>query len=222
MNSVEARTGRTRLADPAANQRDDPATDQMPGNAEAGRSRAAVRQIASGVAVLAVDTGRAMHGVTVSSLTAVSRDPLLVGLCLHRGSQFLSLLQAHRSFAVSVLDATQAEPAKWFSDPRRPHGRAQFEHVPWQPDRISGAPFIVGALAWLSARLVRIVDAGDHELLLAEVTGGSVGRGRPLLNHAGRLHEVTTMTLVSPASASRSDDTDSQAAGQHSGRSQQP
>ncbi|MFY1634215.1 flavin reductase family protein [Solwaraspora sp. WMMB335] len=206
----------------AAGQLDDRSAGVTSGGVdEATENRAAVRQIASGVAVLTVGTGPAMHGVTVSSLTAVSRDPLLIGLCLHRRSQFLSLLKTHRSFAVSVLDAAQAEPAKWFSNPDRPRGRAQFDRVRWQPDRISGAPLIVGALAWLSARLVRVVDAGDHELLLAEVTGGSAADGQPLLNHGGRLHEVTTMIPIPPAPTRHADEENNRTAGRRTGRAEQ-
>ncbi|MFY1701792.1 MULTISPECIES: flavin reductase family protein [Micromonospora] len=178
----------------------DPATDP------AAAHRAAVRLIASGVAVLTLTVGGEMHGVTVSSLTAVSRDPLLVGICLNHRSAFLGLVKSRRLFAVSVLDATQADAARWFADPRRPRGRAQFDQIDWEGDRTSGAPLIGGAMAWMSCRLVTGVDAGDHELLLAEVLQGSAREGRPLLSFQGGLHRVltTSPTPRGPAPAGRS------------------
>jgi flavin reductase (DIM6/NTAB) family NADH-FMN oxidoreductase RutF len=152
--------------------------------------RAALRRIASGVGVLTVRSGPDLHGTTVSSLTAVSRDPLLVGLCLVHDSMGLALLKACRTFAINVLDTTQTMTARWFADSRRPRGRAQFDRVEWEPDPSSGAPLIDGALAWLSCRLVANVEAGDHELLVAEVVGGSAREGQPLLSFAGQLHQV--------------------------------
>ncbi|MBP2706825.1 flavin reductase [Microbispora sp. RL4-1S] len=152
--------------------------------------RAALRRIASGVGVLSVRTGVTMHGTTVSSLTAVSRDPLLVGLCLVHDSVGLGLLKRRRDFAINILNTAQAATARWFADPSRPRGPEQFDRVEWKPDLFSGAPLIDGALAWLSCRLVATVDAGDHELLLAEVVDGAAREGEPLLNFGGRLHQV--------------------------------
>lgn len=152
--------------------------------------RSALRRIASGVGVLSVRSGATMHGTTVSSLTAVSRDPLLVGLCLVHDSVGLSLLKSRRTFAISVLNTGHETTARWFADPSRPHGPAQFDRVEWVPDRFSGAPLIEDALAWLSCRLVATVDAGDHELLIAEIVDGTAHEGEPLLSFAGQLHQA--------------------------------
>lgn len=158
--------------------------------------RAALRRIASGVGVLSVRSDVTMHGTTVSSLTAVSRDPLLVGLCLVHDSVGLGLLKHRRVFAINILNTAQVAMARWFADPSRPRGPAQFDPVEWKPDRFSDAPLIDGALAWLSCRLVTTVDAGDHELLLAEVVDGTAREGEPLLNFAGQLHQAELTASV--------------------------
>src|SRR5689334_18205603 len=153
------------------------------------RNRFALRRLASGVAVLTfLDGGRA-HATTVSSVTAVSREPLLVGLCLGRGSLFARLVATTgQRFAVNILGAVQAELASWFADPNRPKGIAQFDCVEWTPDRFSGAPLIAGSLAGLGCRLTDTFVAGDHRVLLAEVVTGQAGSGAPLLSFAGQLH----------------------------------
>ncbi|SCF38318.1 flavin reductase family protein [Micromonospora mirobrigensis] len=151
--------------------------------------RRAVRQIASGVAVLTVRHGQAVHGTTVSSLTAVSREPLLVAACLHRRSSFTDLALAARRFSVNVLGSAQALVAGWFADPDRPAGAAQFDCVRWRPDPAGGGPLIDGSLASFSCALVDCVTAGDHRILLAEVTAGAAGEGSPLLHFSGRLHD---------------------------------
>jgi flavin reductase len=167
------------------------------------RARRALCQLASGVAVLTYRDGDDAHGATVSAVTAVSRDPLLIGFCLRRGSRFARLVAATgQRVAVNVLDTRQAMLAKWFADPKRPSGLAQFDGVDCQPDDYSGAPLIKGSLAWLSCRLMTRVGAGDHYILLAEGMDGILGRGQPLLSFADQLHD-TTLRNVPRRSADR-------------------
>jgi len=151
--------------------------------------RFAVRQFASGVAVLTVAHGGRVQGTTVSAMTAVSRQPLLIGACLRPESVFMRLVGDRRRFAVNVLTARQAQLAGWFADPERPSGPAQFGCVDWEPDPFSGAPLISGSLARLGCRLTASIPVGDHHLLLAEVVSGSTEEGSPLLSFAGRLHD---------------------------------
>jgi len=168
-------------------------TDELPLTR---RARQALRRFASGVAVLTYLEGDEAHGTTVSSVTAVSRDPLLIGACLRQGSQFARLVATEgQRFAVNVLDARQAVVAGWFANGDRPPGLAQFDAVDWKPDGYSGAPLISGSLAWLSCRLVNRVGAGDHLVLLAEGVDGVIGDGTPLLSFAGQLHDPTLRSL---------------------------
>jgi flavin reductase (DIM6/NTAB) family NADH-FMN oxidoreductase RutF len=163
-----------------------------------------VRRLASGVAVLTVGRGHQVHGATVSAVTAVSRDPLLVAVCLRHGSAFLDLAQARRRFAVNILSSRQALLASWFADPGRPPGAAQFDCVAWEPDEFSGAPLIVGSLASLGCQVAASVAAGDHEVLLAEVRSGASGAdGAPLLSFAGQLHSVAQLHSAAQPSAAQ-------------------
>ncbi|WP_434739577.1 flavin reductase family protein [Micromonospora sp. SH-82] len=199
MNTVEVLADRP----PGASERPDAAAPP-PGNRTAVHRRA-VRRIASAVAVLTTNTERGPHGVTVSSLSAVSREPLLIGICLQHRSASLALLKESRTFAVSVLAASQTEPARRFADPGRPRGPAQFDVVDWEPDPVSGAPLIADALAWLSCRLTATVTAGDHELLLAEVVEGVARDGRPLLSFGGSLASVSALEATAPPTGRTAD-----------------
>lgn len=155
---------------------------------EAG-NRKAVRLFASGVSVLTVADHRGTHGTTVSALVAVSRDPLLIGVCLHDRSSFLSRVRDRQWFSVNVLRADQADLARWFADPDRPRGAAQFAGISCHHDRTTGAPLIDDSLSHLTCRLERWVPAGDHVLLVAAVTSGEARFGTPLLSFAGVLHD---------------------------------
>lgn len=151
--------------------------------------RQAVRRLATGVAVVTVWHGDVVHGTTVSSVAAVSREPLLVGVCLREASDLTEVISEARCFAVNVLSTRQSALAGWFADPGRPKGLAQFDQLEWEPDAFSGAPWISGSLASLGCHLTTTVPAGDHNLLLGEVVTARTGEGAPLLHFTGRLHD---------------------------------
>jgi flavin reductase (DIM6/NTAB) family NADH-FMN oxidoreductase RutF len=151
--------------------------------------RRAVRRLATGVAVVTVWHGDDVHGTTVSSVFSVSREPLLIGVCLRSVSGLAEVIDQARCFAVNVLSTRQSAVADWFADPGRPQGLAQFDHVEWEPDAFSGAPWINGSLASLGCHLTTTIPAGDHNLLLGNVVTARTGEGAPLLHFTGRLHD---------------------------------
>jgi flavin reductase (DIM6/NTAB) family NADH-FMN oxidoreductase RutF len=151
--------------------------------------RMATRQFATGVAVLTAWHAHAAQGTTVSAVATLSRQPLLLGVCLRRGSAFAALANTAGRFAMNVLDAQQARLAGWFADPARPVGPAQFDHVDWETELFSGAPLLAGCLAGLGCRLSSTVAVGDHELLIAEVVTSRYREGAPLLSYGGQLHD---------------------------------
>jgi flavin reductase (DIM6/NTAB) family NADH-FMN oxidoreductase RutF len=151
--------------------------------------RQAVRRLVTGVAVVTVWHGDVAHGTTVSSVAAISREPLLIGVCLRTESGLVEPIGAARRFAVNVLSTRQSALAGWFADPGRPRGLAQFDHLEWEPDAFSGAPWISGSLASLGCHLTTTVPAGDHNLLLGKVVTARTGQGAPLLHFTGQLHD---------------------------------
>ncbi|MBB1253521.1 flavin reductase family protein [Streptomyces alkaliterrae] len=167
------------------------AAPPRPAAARRSRRNAVLRSIASGVAVLTARSGERLHGTTVSTLTSVSRDPLIVGVCLRPGSVLAELAQQEGRFAVNVLGSEQAALARWFADSARPKGRAQFDGLDWSPGADhadGGAPLLGGAVAHLSCRLAGCVPVGDHEVLLGRVVAAAAQGGEPLLSYAGGLH----------------------------------
>lgn len=150
----------------------------------------AVRRFTTGVAVLTVWHGESAHGATVSSVTTLSKEPLLIGASLRSGSAFTQVVGAARRFALNVLSDRQVALAGWFAGPERPYGLAQFDRLDWEPDTFSGAPWIDGSLASAGCWVNAIIPTGDHDLILAEViTARLSDNGAPLLHFTGRLHE---------------------------------
>lgn len=149
-----------------------------------------VYRLTTGVTVLTAVHGDRAHGSTASAVFAVSREPLLIGVCLRTGSAFAELAARADRFAVNVLSGRQAAIADWFADPDRPAGYGQFAPVDWEPHTGSGAPLLRGAVAWLDCRPTASHPGGDHSILLAEVLGGESAPGLPLVGYDSRLHNA--------------------------------
>jgi hypothetical protein len=59
-------------------------------------------------------------------------------------------------------------------------GTKKFEGVRWHPG-LTGAPVIDDALAWVECRHWAVHEAGDHDLVMAEVIVVEHSTGEPLL-----------------------------------------
>ncbi|MEU6312356.1 flavin reductase family protein [Streptomyces sp. NPDC047014] len=172
----------------------DPPSAPADGYGDPAAARGALRRLTSAVTVLTVDGGPGTrHGTTASSVVAVSREPLIIGVSLRPASVFTRLVLRAGTFSVNVLSAGQSALAKRFADPERPSGDAQFAGIAWARDPLSGAPLLHGSLAHMSCRVLERRRVGDHDLLLAEVTGGAPAREAPLLGFAGHLHAAKDM-----------------------------
>ncbi|HEX5116766.1 MAG TPA: flavin reductase family protein [Pseudonocardiaceae bacterium] len=162
----------------------------IPGQVRSGTpvEQDAVRRLTTGVTVLTVADGQSVHGATVSAVSLVARDPLIVCAGLRTGSVLSGLALDSGRFAVNVLSERQALVADWFANPARPGGREQFALVGWRQHPETGIPLLDNTLAVLLCRVHRHVPAGDHELLLGEVDEATVGVGSPLVSFDGALY----------------------------------
>jgi flavin reductase (DIM6/NTAB) family NADH-FMN oxidoreductase RutF len=152
-------------------------------------ARSALRRFASGVTVLTVNLDGVRHGATVSAVVPISRDPLVLGVCLRSPSGFCEMTRKAGRFCVNVLSTKQAWLANQFAKPNRPPGDAQFHAVQWWADKITGAPFLAGCVAHISCDVLSHHPIGDHDLIVAEAVAGFFNNGTPLITYAGSLME---------------------------------
>jgi flavin reductase len=148
--------------------------------------RDAVGMFATGITVVTARAGGFGHGMTANSFTSVSLDPPLVLVCVVRDAVMHKVLDDVGSFGVSVLAAGHEDLARYFSDPGRPMGMAQFVPLDWRPAPVTGTPLLDGALAWLECTVEAAYPGGDHSVFLGRVQWVEVGEGGgPLLYWAG-------------------------------------
>ena len=127
-------------------------------------------------------------GLTANSVTSVSLDPPLVLVCLSKESASLGVIQESGAFAVNILGAADASIATRFHEVDR--GR-RFEGVGLTSSE-GEPPVLQAALAWLECRIYETFEAGDHVIVVGNVTGGDTSDGDPLLFYRGRYDRLKT------------------------------
>ena len=137
--------------------------------------RRALKRFASGITVVTVG-GDEPHGMTASSFASVSLDPPLVLVCLDKTSRTRELILEKGSFAVNVLSADQESVSRSFS--RR--GTKPFADLPHHSG-VDGHPLLDGAIAWIECNVHQVVEGGDHDIVIGEVTACDAGAGSPLI-----------------------------------------
>lgn len=159
--------------------------------------RAARRRWASGVAVLttAETTGDAtvFRGATISGFQVVSLEPAVVGVFLERHGATAAMIERSGICAISVLDRAHEFHADRFAG-LAPLAPPDFRDVPHMV-AATGAPILLGALAWFDCRLEQTLPVGDHLALLCRVerVGLAPDTDDPLLSYEGSFRRIEGM-----------------------------
>jgi flavin reductase (DIM6/NTAB) family NADH-FMN oxidoreductase RutF len=142
--------------------------------------RQAMRRWVTGVAVATSRVGNIAHGMTVNSFTSISLAPPLVTVTMNNGTRTYELVKESGIFALTLLSQEQQEISDRFAG-----------QIPENEDRLAGidtfvmltgAPLLVGGLAFMDCRVVFEYPMPTSTLFIAEVVSvQSVGSGIPLV-----------------------------------------
>jgi flavin reductase (DIM6/NTAB) family NADH-FMN oxidoreductase RutF len=150
--------------------------------------REALGRFASGVTIVTTrDADGRDHGMTVSAFSSLSLDPPLVLACIGHDATIAGAVSAAEFLGVSVLAEGQEPLSRRFADP----GADRFDGVPVSRGR-SGVALLDGALVHLECRIVARHEAGDHTIVVGEVSSATGREGRPLVHHRGRYGRFVT------------------------------
>jgi flavin reductase (DIM6/NTAB) family NADH-FMN oxidoreductase RutF len=142
-----------------------------------------MRRWASGVSVVTTRAGGGIRGITVSSFASLSLRPPLVLICISRKAVSHRLIRTQRRFAVNVLKAGQRRLADLAAGRFGERGN-RLEGVPHRKG-VTGAPILLGCLAWIECSLVASHPGGDHTIFVGRVRAAGRSSGRPLLYFGG-------------------------------------
>jgi len=127
--------------------------------------REAFGQFPTGVTVVtAVADAGTPVGFTANSFSSVSLDPPLLLVCPGRSMSCFSVFETCQHFAVNVLAEGQQDISNKFAK----HQGERFNEIPWRQDA-TGMPLIDGAAVQFSCTTYKVVDAGDHIILIGGI-----------------------------------------------------
>lgn len=135
---------------------------------------------AAGVTVVTTRHDNLVYGITVSSFSSLSIDPLLIIVCLANSNRLPGMIEQSGHFAVSILADDQEDISAYFATSKREPVEA-FSEV-GTIELHTGSPIISGAIAHLDCKVHALLPGGDHTIAVGHVVGAAFDPDRrPLL-----------------------------------------
>ena len=147
--------------------------------------RAAASHWATGVAVITtVDREGRPFGLTASSVTSLSIEPLQFLICVDNRATSLPAMLESQLFCINLLARGQEEVARTFASKRED----KFSGLSWS--RLpSSLPIVDGALAYVACDIATVHDGGDHKIIVGKVHDIEVAGGDPLMYFKGAFRQ---------------------------------
>ena len=145
-----------------------------------------MRNLAAGVTVVTTEVDDEFYGMTATSFTSVSLEPMLVQVTLDKSSRTHAALTAARKFGVNILGADQEGLARKCSESL---AMDRFDSADVKIGE-TGVPLIVGSIGALECILVDELEGGDHTVFVGEVVNGFAEGGPPLIYFQGEYRRL--------------------------------
>lgn len=142
---------------------------------------AALGRVPSGLFVLTLRRGEVETGMLASWVQQCSFAPPSVSVAIQRGREISALLTIGSAFCLNLLEDGQTDLIAHFGRGFALKDDA-FAGLDCQKARAEGA-ILTETLAYLDCRVQNRVEAGDHDVILAQVlAGGMLGEGQPMVH----------------------------------------
>jgi flavin reductase (DIM6/NTAB) family NADH-FMN oxidoreductase RutF len=123
-----------------------------------------------------------LDGFTATAFLTVSMSPPIILVSATATSSAFAMLRDAAAFAVNLLSTDQMEIASSFAKPVAERA-GLWERLAWTRDG-ADVPLLAGTTGAFSATVRQLVDAGDHVLVLGDVTAVHLGdRSDTLVYH---------------------------------------
>jgi flavin reductase (DIM6/NTAB) family NADH-FMN oxidoreductase RutF len=124
----------------------------------------------SGLYVIgSTDRGERRNGMTANWVTQISFDPKWVGVSIERTALTHELVEAGGCFAVSLVALDDRAIVRKFTKPVDVDLAARTLNGFAYVERLTGAPILADAVAYLDCEVRERVEAGNHTLFIGEV-----------------------------------------------------
>ncbi len=147
----------------------------------------AMSRFTTGVTVVTTHYAAQDWGMTCNSFNTVSLEPAMVLWSIRKEASSHQAFTQSGSYLVNVLQADQKDTAMRFAS-----GPQAERFVGQACERTDhGNMKLHGSVAWFECKLVQVVTAGDHDILIGEVLGYGSREGDGLV-YANRHFGVLT------------------------------
>jgi 3-hydroxy-9,10-secoandrosta-1,3,5(10)-triene-9,17-dione monooxygenase reductase component len=148
------------------------------------RFREVLGHFASGLTIVTAVDDQGPVGFTCQAFMSVSLEPPMIAIAPGKSSLSWPRISAVGTFCANVMSEDQEALCRDFAISSADKAD-KFTGVGWTPGP-GGSPILDGALAWVICRTMDIYEAGDHELVTAEVLDTGVDHtGRPVIFYRG-------------------------------------
>lgn len=152
----------------------------------------------SGLTIVSAVVDGEPVGLTCQSFFSVSLEPPLIAVSIAKTSTSFPAIRSANAFSVNVLSAHQ----RHISGAIGRKGPDKWRDIEWIPGT-HGQPILPGAIAWFECRLRDVHDAGDHDIVVAEVLDlDSDESAEPLLFFRSEYRELIDRNLSTRGVAS--------------------
>jgi len=129
---------------------------------------ATLRYLTHGVYVLGTRRGRQSNAMTASWVMQTSERPPCVAVAVRGDRYSHDIVLESETFALSVLRDDQVDVATHFADTSGEY-HDKLQGIPYGLTP-GGSPFLLDCLAYLDCKVIDRARAGDHTVVVGEVT----------------------------------------------------
>lgn len=145
--------------------------------------KAAMRGVATAVAVITAECEGRRNGLTATAVCSVSAEPAQLLVCVNRSATAEALIRESGRFAVSYLQHTHQEVSRRFSQSKLDEA-TRFAAGSWRTTN-SGIPVLADAIAYFVCDVVSQETFGTHSVFVGCVTEAQGLEGDPLIYCGG-------------------------------------
>jgi crotonobetainyl-CoA:carnitine CoA-transferase CaiB-like acyl-CoA transferase/flavin reductase (DIM6/NTAB) family NADH-FMN oxidoreductase RutF len=143
--------------------------------------RAAFGNFTTGITIITtLQADGIPRGFTANSFTSVSLDPPLLLVCVAKNALSHQVFMEAKSFAINVLTKDQESVSTLFST----QSENKFLSDKWDSGK-KNMPILRGSLSNFVCHKDKVIDAGDHTILIGRVIEFMTTEGEPLLYFKG-------------------------------------
>jgi flavin reductase (DIM6/NTAB) family NADH-FMN oxidoreductase RutF len=133
----------------------------------------ALGRIASGVFVITTQAGGQRHGLLATWIGQASFQPPLLTVAFNKERGILKTIKEGSAITINVLSKQNTDLFKAFVRPAKEGDDDRFAGLELRENAAFG-PIFEKAVSYLNCRIMKFVDAGDHQVVIVEVLNGGM------------------------------------------------